>query len=256
MPTSWWDELDVDGARVELRVRRVAEGVRLVVEVGDTATDVVVPAEVATQLGSALIDAAEDSGTSARDPDGVGRDRDQRSTPPRSTPTDAPDEASLPDAVSEPQVAVGGRLEASSVRPWHTPPPEASEAEQAVAAAAAHLRRLCRVLPEAAEVDALGLPTFRVATRIFAVAEVVEGMPVVRFKVSLGEQEALVADDRFRPDPDTGHHGWTNARADLVGPGAELDELVLASYRLVAPGHAVAALDAALAVSPPADPHG
>jgi predicted DNA-binding protein (MmcQ/YjbR family) len=107
------------------------------------------------------------------------------------------------------------------------------------------LRSFCAMLPETAEIDALGQPTFRVATRAFAVFEVVDGRPTVCVKLHPDTQAAVVARDGFRAEPDTGHHRWTVVDTVRV-PWPEVDELVVASYRLVAPLEFVAQLDALL----------
>lgn len=111
------------------------------------------------------------------------------------------------------------------------------------------VRRLSSVLPETAEVDVLDAPTFRVATRMFAAVEADGASAVVRFKASPAQQDALLRDERFEADADTGHHGWTNLRADGSLDPDELERLLLASYRLVAPEEALAQLDARLAAA-------
>ena len=107
------------------------------------------------------------------------------------------------------------------------------------------LRSLCLLLPEVAEIDGLGRPTFRVATRGFAVFEIVDGRPAVTVKLPLERQAALLGRPGIAAEADTGHHGWTVLDVGLAGWPA-IDELVVASYRLVAPADLVARLDALL----------
>jgi hypothetical protein len=107
------------------------------------------------------------------------------------------------------------------------------------------LRSLCGLLPEVAEIDSFGRPTFRVAVKGFATFEIVEGRACVVVKLPLDEQAALVARAGFEPEDETGAHGWTVVDIDSV-EWDELDRLVVASYRLVAPDHLVAQLDARL----------
>jgi predicted DNA-binding protein (MmcQ/YjbR family) len=111
---------------------------------------------------------------------------------------------------------------------------------------AAHVERLrvmCMVLPEATEVETFGNPTFRVATKSFAVFERYQGAPVVSVKAALDDQAALATREGFEVAAYTGHHGWTNVRLDLDVDWSEIDELVVASYRLQAPKRLRLALD-------------
>ena len=108
----------------------------------------------------------------------------------------------------------------------------------------ARLRALCALLPEVAEIDSFGRPTFRVAVKAFAAFETAGAGPaVVVVKLPVDEQAALVAREGFRPEEETGAHGWTVIEVGTVG-WEDIDRLVVASYRLVAPGHLVAQLDA------------
>ncbi len=107
------------------------------------------------------------------------------------------------------------------------------------------LRSFCAMLPEVSEVNPFGHPTFRVATKTFAVFELHEGHPAVLVKTTPDEQAALLARVGFTADPDTGHHGWTFVHLDRVD-WDEADHLVIASYRLVAPAEYVTQLDGLL----------
>jgi hypothetical protein len=107
------------------------------------------------------------------------------------------------------------------------------------------LRSLCVLLPEVAEIDGLGRPTFRGATRAFASFELVDGRSSVTVKLPLDHQARVLAQAGCEPEDETGHHGWTALDVATLG-WAEVDELVVASYRLVAPAHLVAVLDAVL----------
>lgn len=111
------------------------------------------------------------------------------------------------------------------------------------------LRVMAMVLPEATEVETFGNPTFRVATTPFAVFERVAGVPVVRVKLESDEQARLVERPGYEAAPDTGHHGWTNIRLDLDVAWAEIDRLVVESYRQQAPKALRLALDELLAAA-------
>jgi hypothetical protein len=109
----------------------------------------------------------------------------------------------------------------------------------------ADVRRVCLALPETAEVEAWGRPTFRVG-KVFAVFSGTEEHPFgVVFRPEEEERVPLTADRRFYSPPYWGPGGWL--ALDLSA--AEVDwqevaELVESSYRLVAPKRLVTALDA------------
>ena len=98
------------------------------------------------------------------------------------------------------------------------------------------LRAICLALPEAAEQEAWGDPTWRVRGRIFAMEKRGDGRLSVWLKAPPGAQETLVAaaPDRFFVPPYVGPKGWIGLRLEA----ADWDEVaahVLASYRLIAP---------------------
>lgn len=105
----------------------------------------------------------------------------------------------------------------------------------------ARARRICLALPEAAEQEAWGEPTFRVRKKIFAMYASGAnhhggGVDALWCKAPLGVQEILV-----RGDPDTyfsppyvGPKGWIGIRLGAIGDAA-LREHVVESYFLVAP---------------------
>lgn len=99
------------------------------------------------------------------------------------------------------------------------------------------LRRLCLALPEAAEKEAWGDPTWRVKDKIFAMEKRGDGRVSVWLKAPQGSQEVLVGSDpeRFFVPPYVGHKGWVGMRLDRKPDWAEVDLLVRRSYRLIAP---------------------
>lgn len=255
---AWWDEIPIGEGTLELRVRAVAGGVRVVAD-GVGQLDVVLPTDVARQLAEALRLAAGDpAGLPVGDPvattpagsafAGPPPPPDDRA--PRSGGPVVPGEHTAPSVPGGPSAPGGpsGLRDRSLGAPtaWSDAPPPPAAAAEALDRLLVHVRRLSRVLPETAEIDTLGDPTFRVSTRIFAVVETVDDVPVLRFKATLEEQAELLDDARYRADPDTGHHGWTSLRADRVEHPGELDRVLLSSYRLVAPADAVVRLDEAL----------
>ena len=110
----------------------------------------------------------------------------------------------------------------------------------------AELRAACLALPETAEVEAWGRPTFRAGKKIFAVfTGSEEDSFSVIVKPDPEERPALVEDPRFSSPPYFGPSGWlaldlTAAPVDWT----EVAELVEASYRQVALKRMLKALDA------------
>jgi hypothetical protein len=109
----------------------------------------------------------------------------------------------------------------------------------------ADVRRVCLALPETAEVEAWGRPTFRAGKRMFAVFEGNDDHPyALVLKPDPAEREALLADPRFYVPPYHGAYGWvaldlTAAEVDWV----EVAELAETSYRQVALKRMLAVLD-------------
>jgi predicted DNA-binding protein (MmcQ/YjbR family) len=107
------------------------------------------------------------------------------------------------------------------------------------------VRRACLALPEATEVETWGHPTFRVRNKMFA------GMsnddaddPSCSFKADPDERAVLldIGDPWFVP-PYVGSKGWLGARIVPELDADELAELLVTSWRLIAPKRLVAAYD-------------
>jgi predicted DNA-binding protein (MmcQ/YjbR family) len=109
----------------------------------------------------------------------------------------------------------------------------------------AELRAVCLGLPETAEVEAWGRPTFRAGKKMFAVfTGSEEDRYSVIFKPEPDERPALVGDPRVYVPPYFGPGGWlaldfTAAPVDWE----EVAELMEASYRQVALKRMLAALE-------------
>jgi predicted DNA-binding protein (MmcQ/YjbR family) len=96
------------------------------------------------------------------------------------------------------------------------------------------VRSLCRELPECAEVEAWGHPTFRAGKKMFAAFGELEGVFSLGLKVGFARQEELLRDERFFLTPYAGHQGWVSLR---IGPRTDWDEvkgLLREAYRQVA----------------------
>jgi hypothetical protein len=108
------------------------------------------------------------------------------------------------------------------------------------------VRHVCLSLPEATEQEAWGEPTWRVRKRLFAMYannHHRDGRVALWCNAPLGVQEHLVATapERFFVPPYVGVKGWIGIVLDRVDD-AELRELVVESYAMVAPRKLVAAL--------------
>ena len=108
------------------------------------------------------------------------------------------------------------------------------------------LRQICLALPETAEVEAWGRPTFRAGKKMFAVFTRSEDDHLaVTFKPEPAERPALVGDRRFFVPKYFGPGGWLSL--DFVAAPVDWDEvaeLVESSYRQVALKRMLTALDA------------
>lgn len=104
------------------------------------------------------------------------------------------------------------------------------------------LRRLSLALPEAAEVEAWGDPTYRVRNKIFAMEK--GAGAEVWFKGEPGAQEAMVSSEpeRYFVPPYVGNKGWIGARLEAVTDWEELTGLITDGYRLIAPKRLAAQL--------------
>jgi hypothetical protein len=109
----------------------------------------------------------------------------------------------------------------------------------------AELRAVCLALPECAEVEAWGRPTFRAGKKMFAVfTRTPEEQHSVVFKPEADERPALVDDPRFYIPPYFGPGGWLGldfSKAPVDWD--EVAELMEGSYRQVALKRMIKALD-------------
>ena len=96
------------------------------------------------------------------------------------------------------------------------------------------LRELCTRLPESQELETWGHPTFRVRDKIFATFGVGEEGASISCKQTKVDQAALINDPRFSIAKYVGRYGWISIAADEC-PWPMIEDLVLQSYRLVAP---------------------
>jgi len=107
----------------------------------------------------------------------------------------------------------------------------------------ARLRKICLRLPETRETVKWGHPTFEAGKKIFAVLDRYGGRPCIAFRAPLEKVDELLADERFKEAPYAARFGWVCLDADGRIDWAEVDQLVQASYRLVALKRMLVALE-------------
>ncbi|KAA9150573.1 MmcQ/YjbR family DNA-binding protein [Amycolatopsis acidicola] len=115
--------------------------------------------------------------------------------------------------------------------------------------ALAELRKICLALPEATERLSHGEPTWFVRDRkTFVMFADHHHDDRLGFwcPAPPGVQEELVGQepDRFFRPPYVGHRGWLGVRLDVPVDWAEIREIVVEAYRVVAPKKLIARLDA------------
>ena len=105
------------------------------------------------------------------------------------------------------------------------------------------MRAICLALPETKETLTWGQPHFRVGEKIFAGCGDEKGRAVIGFKLDMDHADAIIQDPRFWRAPYVGHKGWVSMDAGRVDDWREVRELILESYRLIAPKKTVARMD-------------
>lgn len=117
------------------------------------------------------------------------------------------------------------------------------------AAATKKLRALSMALPEVVETVTWGHPTWLAGKKAFVVIEPYKGEYAIAFKATVADQTALTMDPRFYVTPYAGKYGWTSLRLTERVDWQEVRALVESAYRLAAPKHMLAKLDASSAPS-------
>jgi predicted DNA-binding protein (MmcQ/YjbR family) len=111
------------------------------------------------------------------------------------------------------------------------------------------LRSICLILPEAMEAEAFGAPTFQIRTKNFVMTHRAERGPSAWFKAAPGMQDQFIErdPDRYFAPPYLGPKGWiaTWLESAPEPDWDDIEELTIASYRLIAPKRLVAQLDGA-----------
>ena len=105
------------------------------------------------------------------------------------------------------------------------------------------MKKICLSLPDTEETMTWGKPHYRVNNKIFAGCGEENGVSSVGFKLEMDHARSLVVSDpRFSPAPYVGHKGWVSMDASGILDWNEVRDLVLESYRLIAPKRSLAKL--------------
>ena len=104
------------------------------------------------------------------------------------------------------------------------------------------VRGICLALPDTRETPTWGKPHFRVGDKIFCGWGEAEHGAVIGFKLEKEHARELVLRPGFRPAPYVGHKGWVELDLRQVSNWDAVRELVLESYRLIAPKRTLAKL--------------
>jgi predicted DNA-binding protein (MmcQ/YjbR family) len=122
-------------------------------------------------------------------------------------------------------------------------------------AALARIRKICLSLPDTKETMTWGKPHFRVGEKIFAGYGEENGKRAVGFKLEMAHANLAVQVPGFSRAPYVGHKGWVSLETDSVKDWEEVREMILESYRLIAPKRSLAKLDGVVpAVKRPQSP--
>ena len=105
------------------------------------------------------------------------------------------------------------------------------------------LRAVCLSYPETTEQEAWGHPNFRAGRKVFAAFEHVGGRPSIAFRLGATDVDLLIHRRNFFPTP-YGRGQWASVWADGRVNWRLVERLLERSYRTVAIGRMIAALDA------------
>jgi len=101
--------------------------------------------------------------------------------------------------------------------------------------ALAKIRKICLSLPDTKETMTWGKPHFRVGEKIFAGYGKENGKRVFGFKLEMAHANLAIQVPGFSRAPYVGHKGWVSLETDSVTDWDEVREMILESYRLIAP---------------------
>lgn len=92
-------------------------------------------------------------------------------------------------------------------------------------------------LPETSEQFTWGMPTFRVAGKLFLTLPEGETSMAVRCPIADRDELVLAEPDKFWIAAHEANNAWVRVRLAALDDRDELEAIVLDSWRLAAPGH-------------------
>lgn len=105
------------------------------------------------------------------------------------------------------------------------------------------MESLCAALPETSQHTHFGNPVWKAGKKTFVCAHHYNERLGFQFWVGADQQSFLTADERFTIPPYTGGNGWIDLRADKTVDWAEIEMLLMGSYRHFALKRMLKALD-------------
>jgi predicted DNA-binding protein (MmcQ/YjbR family) len=97
------------------------------------------------------------------------------------------------------------------------------------------IRSICLSFPDAVETETWGKPHFRVNNKIFAGCGEEDGKIVLGFKLEMEHAKQVIKIPGFWKAPYVGHKGWVSMDVTDVKDWELVREMVLESFRLIAP---------------------
>ena len=97
------------------------------------------------------------------------------------------------------------------------------------------LRKFCLALPDTKETLTWGIPHFRVGEKIFCVCAEQAGRVTIGMKADRADQKTLVKLPGIEVAPYSGHNGWISIDSGIFTEWSEIEDLILDSFRLIAP---------------------
>lgn len=107
----------------------------------------------------------------------------------------------------------------------------------------ARLRKFSLTLPDTKETLTWGIPHFRVGQKIFCGCAEQAGRVTIGMKADRVDQKTLIKLPGIEVAPYSGHNGWISIDPGIFAEWSEIEDLILDSFRLIAPKRTTALLE-------------